>query len=434
MNKRFKACLSLMLAVVMVAAMAVPAYAATTENVKKYQSLCVIGDSTASGYRINNLNYSDTENWWNRGAPKAYYGVASNAFPGLLRDALGAEYYSMTAVAQRLIDALWVLGGYEDEYSIEEMEKYVQKGGIESLWPNVKRMHDTGEGMNNIRRASLVVIQIGANDIFGKPVDDATVNGQLDLTLLPDALEIGYERFLTLYPKLIERIYELNPYATIVICSQYNPYENISIVTDSGTITGDMMSVYIDYMNTKLEEFAWWYGCTYVDVTEVETLFDEVEIDGYENLDQLGGNNYDNHPPEEGHQMIANAVLAALPTAEKSTTYPQSGINHLVFNGEDMGNYIIRSSGLGYTIRDLNGNYVCFDSDSKNIVLRSSNPTVWSYLSSTGFTTTYTVTTTSRFLFWTTTTTSNVTAYLSAANGQLSRADSRVSTNIYVAN
>lgn len=435
MNKKMKICLSLCLTLVMLASMlAFPASAATEENVKTYQGVCCIGDSTSAGYGVANLDYSEGNNWWGWGGPKAHYGVADEAFPGIIRNIVCEDpendYYSMTCVGQRIVDALWILGDYEDEYDKEEAYNYhYVHQNSQTRWQAMERMHDTGEGIANVQSASLILINIGANDAFTYPKNSSIIDGELNTELLLERLAEGFMRYTILYPRMIERVIELNPNAEIVLVGQYNPYKNISIREGDGTI-GKILDGYIRDMNAKAKACAALYNCTYVDVTEVGNSFKSISITEDDFLNKF--NNMDNHPDAEGHQYIAKQILAALPEAERSVSQPNSGIDRMELNGADMGSYIFRASGSGWTIKTLDGKYVCYDSATGKVVLRATDPTVWTY--SNGFSTVTDKVTHYTPLFQIPYTTGGKKVYLSSADGSFTTATRAATTKLYVAN
>lgn len=385
LTKHAKKIVSFSLALVAILVFCFGSLAAPRTTIKQYQGFSCIGDSTASGYGIANLNYNDLSKgtsgggwgWgWNQNAPKAHFGVADNAFPGIIRDEVGADYYSMTCVGMRLAEALWVLGGY-DEIDREAMETYHRATNASDRLNSIIYMHDTKEGIDHICKSSLIAIEIGSNDVFTYPKRLATVDGELDYTLFLEELIKGYATYLELYPKLIERIFELNPNCDIVLISNYNPYKNFTFVEGGSNSVGSIIDLYTALMNSNLKSFAKKYGVKYADVTEVGNEFEALAISDEDFINRFS--NMDNHPSQDGHNIIAQRVLEQIDPEEQTLSAPQSGINRVEINDNDMGEFIIRQKNLGYTIKTLDGYYLNFDEDSGTITYSRDDSTVWLY-------------------------------------------------------
>jgi len=434
MKGKVKQCLALCLCAVMLMAFAAPASSAEAGNAKRYQGYCCVGDSSSCGYGITYLDYSEGDSGWGLGWPKAHFGVCDTAFPGLIRDTLGAEYFSMTCVGLRLVDALWILGDYEEDYDAEEAYSYhyVHQKSPER-WQAMVRMHDTGEGIRNIQNSSLITINIGANDVFTYPKNSSTDpdTNEVDYELLITRLIEGYNRFQICYPMLLERIRALNPYCDIVIVGQFNPYKNFSLNGEAAHTLGALADTYINNMNTKTKAWAVKYDATYVDITDISDDFPSLSLSDENFLSKFGS--MDNHPKEDDHQVIAADVIAALDVAETQISLPTSGILRTELNGANMGQLIYRNTDLGWTIRALDGRYVCFDTETQGIVLRNEDPTVWSF--SDGFYTTYSTQKTILVIFGIPINrTYTSTVYLTSAGGTYSAGETKGTTALYAAN
>lgn len=383
MRKYFKRSLVMVLVVVMMMSVVSPAFAATKENVKQYSDFCFIGDSVCNGFGYLSLNFNSTVSTNDANKRDAHYGnVSDNTFVGMVRDAIGARFHSDICVGQNLVDALWVTGAWsDDEYDYEEAYWYhVQHQKQPQRWQCMNYMHDSGEAANRIRQSSLVGIYLGSNDLFNRPRNAATAsNGEFDMDLFLDMALEAYDRFVFGYPKLIERVRELNPTAKIVILSLYNPYANIKANADDENYTiGSLMTLYINNANFYLKQWAKYYGCTYVDITEVSTSFPEFDITDPNFIAKFSA--MDIHPTEEWNHWIADRIIEALPEATSQVSSPVSGQLAFEFDGKDAGDYLLRKKTIGWTIRDENGYYANYNADTQSIQMdREKSTTRWLY-------------------------------------------------------
>ena len=378
MRRKAKRILTAMLAAMMILSLSAPVFAAKSGDVKHYTDYCCLGDSVCTGYGIADLDYSNN---YSNGRAQAHFGkVAENAFPSMIRDAVGARFNSMTCVGMRLVDALWILGVYEDEYDYAEAYDYhYVHQNSQTRWNAMEYMHDSGEGIERIKQSGLITVYLGSNDLFTYPKNSSTNNGQLDAEFFIGKMAEGYGRFISGYPLLLERIRELNPTAKVLVVSQYNPYANLALnENDKFFALGKLVSTYTDNANGYLKSLCAYYGCRFVDISEVGSMFPELYLDDENFLFRFAI--MDTHPSAEGHKYIASQIVKALPAASAELLLPQSGLLSVEFNGKDAGQLVFRRDGLiGWTVRDVTGNYYCYDKATHSVVTRTEEPTEWYY-------------------------------------------------------
>ena len=381
MKKHLRRSFVIMLVLIMLMSAAVPAFAATKDNVKQYSDFCFIGDSVCNGFGYINIDFNSVVDSNDKSKTHAHYGnVSDNTFVGVIRDAVGADFHSMVCVGQNLVDALWVTGAYEDEYDYDEAYWYhVQHQGQPARWQAMNYMHDSGEAANRISQSSLIGIYLGSNDLFNRPRNAATTSSGFDFDLFMEMVLEAYDRFVDGYPKLIERVMELNPSSKIIILSLYNPYANIKFnAEDESHTVGALMDLYIANANFYLKSWAKYYGCTYVDITGVEEGFPEMSIDDPNFLQQFSS--MDIHPSEQWNYWLADRILEALPEASSQIKLPRTGAVSIEFDGRDGGTYLLRKNIIGWTIRNEDGRYLKYNSNTKSLELdRSGTNTRWFY-------------------------------------------------------
>ena len=412
MKKRI---ISFALALIMLVSLAVPVFADSSK--KKYSDYCAIGDSISTGY-----GPLDGYSWEGH-----YFGICDRAYPGLVRTALGAEYHSLTTVASRLIDYLWMLNDIsEKKYDYADAVSYHGQGYMDVI-DGLRG----GEAEKRIKQSSLITINLGNIDVFIYPMHTSTVDGEFSIPTFMKKVINGYESFIADYPKLIKRIQEINPSAEILLVGQYNPFAQIEFTGTLGKAYAVFIQEVFDNLNANLKLCAKLNGCAYVDVTEVASTFSKETVTDENLKNVISG--HENHPNALGHAMMAEAILNSLPDAWRKVLLPKNGIDRIEIGGLNAGSYIIRSSLLGWTIKTLDGRYVNCDTATGNITYGSKATTYWTYFG--GFCTTVAVPVTYRFVTGFTVSVRQIKlVYLNVdREGQL-YTSGKTATNVYVAN
>ncbi len=189
--------------------------------------------------------------------------------------------------------------------------------------------------MNSIRRANLITLTIGSNDVLGIFLDiirkaTGTTNWNAimsDPTKLAKAIEAlnrpgaavrlkkGIKTFRKNFPYIVSRITALNPKARIAVTTAYSPYHGIVIpvpgtaaVFDLGALSDQMIGglnqVYSAVARTKRGSKIIFVDLAVPFAVTPGTL--NVELTPF-------AVNLDPHPNAAGQQMIAHLILDRIP-------------------------------------------------------------------------------------------------------------------------
>ena len=189
--------------------------------------------------------------------------------------------------------------------------------------------------MNSIRRANLITLTIGSNDVLGVFLDiirkatgttdwyaimsdPANLAKAIEALNSPGAmvrLKKGIKTFRKNFPYIVSRIRALNPKARVVVTTAYSPYHGIVIpipgtasVYDLGALSDQMIAglnqVYSDVAKTKKGS----------KIIFVDLAIPFATTPGLLNVELTPFTvNMDPHPNAAGQQVIANLILARIP-------------------------------------------------------------------------------------------------------------------------
>ncbi len=317
MKKFIKKSLAIILTVLMMSGI-FTCFVSAAEYEKKYEnygSYVLLGDSVASGW-------SDVEEKETR------FVRVEGSYGAFVADDLGVEYYPMACVGFRTVDLRYI---FEDDYEAdrflfysiddEEMEwriplirEAVANAGLITLnvggndWGSYVGWHiyeemDKFQEKNEefMTRAREYLENAGADaDMVESLIDIACLCGALPdlITVLPAALQKGFESFFENWNCVIEDIYALNPDVTLVVIGMFDNMvqdQETADANEAALVKLSVSQVIVDYANTPMIEGAEKYGYIYVDTAG--TVCEQ------------------NHPSLEGHRFIADKILEALPDA-----------------------------------------------------------------------------------------------------------------------
>lgn len=309
MKKVIKKFTVLLLAAIMLFSVAVPAFAATLDNVKQYNSYFVIGDSVSRGCGLD--GYYDND---------ACLRCIEGSFPYILAQAIGckdaSQRYAMNYSGQRTVETLYCLGedidlndAYDTDYFTEKLASMVSH---------------KDEYIESCKNADLVTIELGTNDVFfssfaliGMSDFDFSKLQAGDLlsmaATLISAMWNGYSRFYQNMPRVIERVRELNPSCDIVLVGVYNPIENLPITNELFIPVGNVATIITSFMNGNLKTWARQYGVKFADIEDVETPASSSEIT-FISDEFLHNGAIPTHPTQEGLYYIARQIADQLPS------------------------------------------------------------------------------------------------------------------------
>ena len=316
MNKYLRRVGCLVLTIVLALSLGTAAFATEKPEEGKYYpftSVYSIGDSTACGYGRPGYKV-----WENKGYLNALDGNYADIVAKTL--SLKDKCVSLAYPAARNRDILCFLGEdiEKDAFWNKKYNEYFSHAMKDSV--DSKGGNFFVNALKDDRENKLVLLYGGAADVFFAS-SDAVTTGGLDTSDIPglvknyvETLWNNYNEFLEYYPRLVEKIQELNPNATIVFLGTFNPIKNMSITDDLYLPVGDAFAVLSATLNQTVKTFAEKYDGIYVDISNVETATLEREL----TLGYLTGNNGEAiyHPTEAGYQYIARQILEKLEVEE----------------------------------------------------------------------------------------------------------------------
>ena len=349
--------LCLMLAVLMFASlMSIGAFA--DKSVKQYKDYLCLGDSIASGYGLP--SYEATVDPW-KGSFLNEETVHEGSYCQIVGDAVGARVVESRAHSGwRAYDYLDMMGYTNllgDDPGTKEVGKdfFITGMGWLKTRDNPQLVGSGERAIESIKKANLITINLGCNDIFSyaQGVTMATVSNRLGWKSIYDvptsvngitntyasviktlatgdvkelvstyvgALLKGAEMFETYLPKLLNVIKQLNPNATIVLVGMANPV-NVNFPIDFAAYGIDIYTHFVYYCNKEnsfMENLAVQNGCLFADVYSGTQAYGikVLNADGIMQGSLLGvevSGIKMVHPTPEGHAYMANQILKALP-------------------------------------------------------------------------------------------------------------------------
>lgn len=344
-----------MLLAIMVSATCISAFAADTRKVKQYRIYTSLGDSCGSGFGLDDYNK------YGKFVQKGHR--VTGAYPDLVAKAVGAKkLYQCCVPDLRAADLRYLLdNSCQGDWILSSQAWNMTLGGYDKATLNSWRSHY----QNAVKKSNLITLDIGVNDTWFPFIawiyavkEDGTVNGEKQGTLMEeldrygadetvkrnltaflnaiatnpqnfpqylaqyiDAMVIYFTDFYKSYKAIVERIYELNPNATVVALSSYNPYKEWT-PTKAGVAVGVPYSlinlVYQpmqNMMNAYKQSFESQYPgkYIYVDVTQTELFCDShpmISVYEHTTMDNSG---FNPHPTYNGHMYEATQIITALP-------------------------------------------------------------------------------------------------------------------------
>ncbi len=332
-----KKILALLMAILLVVlSTAVVSFAEDAVATYDYDLYFNIGDSIARGCNLpstlteegNSLYYNDQLNFSGEF-------MAEGSFPQIIKDSsVVKEMYgaNLQCMGLRSVEAYYAIGG---EVDLETYDEYYNKdfhyhvsdeGGINDF---------IDQFTDGAASADLITLEIGSNDIFYSAQVLSGLYGVGDLSLdnvknfLKYSIE-GLNGFKTYYPKIVERIFELQQAkkgttedVTIALVSSYNPFANCALTNEIPLHIGEIFGVLTDQMNDFIKETAEKYDqCYYVDISNVQTNVTRND-DNIMNILAVNASAFV-HPDEYGNAWIAEQILDTIPrsgnVAENSLT------------------------------------------------------------------------------------------------------------------
>ena len=257
------------------------------------------------------------------------------------------DLYPIRCGGCTLADALYMLGCEPSDYDKESMAWFHKESSIGlSVWELMNLVREgknelIGDPCEAVANSDLIIIALGINDLiyypnvksFGGGVDAQTTLGKA--LYFTKYMQIGFNDILENYPKLLDKLRELNPDAEIVLVNVINGASDLSVFDEVEFNAGELFGPFVDAVNNYLMLLADRYDAEYVDVRAVEHM-------------GFGGG----HPSVEGYNYIANRIINTLNYRDKKICLPRCGEVRLEFSGVNAGYLSLEKQCLGWAISD----------------------------------------------------------------------------------
>lgn len=115
----------------------------------------------------------------------------------------------------------------------------------------------------------------------GVPADTAEL-----LTFVVESYAYGYAGFFFNYNAVVEKIYEINPFATLILIGNYNAMDGMTANLDGVVVpVGDLVDCFVELVDLQVLATAMFNYATFVEIPATETVFDaDVAAGEYENV------------------------------------------------------------------------------------------------------------------------------------------------------
>lgn len=300
MKKNFKRLTAILLAVLVVASMSVSAFAnmlgqkgdpvsLNPYHGPSYSTYLLLGDSVAEGYALPGFDRT-----------KRFTRV-EGSYGAYVADAVKAKTY--LPYAQDGFRAAEFRMLLDDNYNGDELTDTQIPEATDGYADSAKLKAERPKYQDAVKKANLITIDVGFNDLW-LPLVHAS--NQLTAAIdYPKVLLTWEKDFEENYGALVQKIFELNPKATVVLVGSYNPCKHWAFPAYTPIYVGKALDIFFNQMNDYKKSVAEKYGskCHFADVSDVETVTE------YNDAIMVG---FDPHPTADGHRYMANQILATL--------------------------------------------------------------------------------------------------------------------------
>ena len=173
-----------------------------------------------------------------------------------------------------------------------------------------------------LKNASLITLEVGQTDVIYKAqifglnkMDLSDVSGiPAGVANIVKLLYRYFDYWKDAYPLLLDFIKENNPDAEVILVGTLNPIKDATITDDIALPIGNALNIIMDTMNAMTRKYAFQYGYTFVDISDVETPAAATTMSIGHILSIPDPIEYGliAHPTPKGYEQIAERVIKAI--------------------------------------------------------------------------------------------------------------------------
>lgn len=314
--KKIKIASVIIAAVMLCMTIAMPAVFAAGEGAKVYT---VLGDSIAAGYRLEDYQKDGV--------------TPPSSYAALFAGKIGAtKVNNLAKTGSNTADTLTLLSTQTYISAVKEADVITLSMGSNDILGPGGKMICACLGITSLDNAGNAV---NATNFLQKMTELSNyINEPEQVKIFNDAIS-GFEANWT---KIIDRIYELNPDAELIVNNFYNPYAALDL--GSSIVIGSTVQGYLNRMNQYIASHRY-NGNRYV-------VADVTAVMAHTNVGLLPNFDLDPHPNKDGHSMIADAVYAEYVKLSSPSSTETSGSTAVVETS-------IENPGPGTTVTEPSG-------------------------------------------------------------------------------
>lgn len=219
----------------------------------------------------------------NNGQPAHYLALGDSLAAGMIETGgIGtgyADFLAQTLGEAGLLASYnkgFAVPGYTTEHVLNELNKDVEKPSSE-----------TGETVSltdEVKKADVITISVGANDVLKNLERDESGNISLD----PAEVQRAIVKMVGNYTAILKRISQLNPTADVFVMGYYNPFPHV-------TELSVQLNMLVGELDKLVKGMAEGNGAYFVKVNDIIASDTAAYLPNPENI----------HPSEEGYKVIA---------------------------------------------------------------------------------------------------------------------------------
>ena len=361
--KNIKRILSLLLTLIMLAALCLPALADGSKEYYPYKYYMCVGDSIAAGCALTkdgSETYFDneTDDYTTVYNPDyIYYGydysVVPKAYHSLVANELDSKLLQCARSGLRAVEFRYFLEGVYNDYDESCLwgNTYFDVDGNGFSIDDLDAINAAVNYPEMIKKTDLLSVNIGSNDVFsftlGVVFEEMAANSDNEqLNAIKDFLDKGgsigaafgklvefcqatgtmsklmavvtatfykaYDQFVVNFDAVMEKIYEINPDITVVGVGVFNPFKHFRLSADNQLDISAAAAPLVMAINSHIKSFESKYdNFYYADVVGTETY--DMNYDDRYFWEYFG---LKVHPTIAGHEYMAQQILDALPERE----------------------------------------------------------------------------------------------------------------------